>query len=415
MEASLSAASGPAAAAAAAAAEEAADVVVIGGGISGLRVARGALAAGLSCRVLEARARVGGRLLSRAGLGDLGAAWSWRGERRVAALAQELGVARFAQHEDGDALLDRGAAAAPARIAGGEGARMEGLRFAGGAQGLADGLASRLPEGAVRLGARATAVRGWGGSAAASAAASSSAAASVEYEATDGMRGAVAARVAVVLALPPALVAASVAFEPPLPAAVAALAAATPTWMASMAKTVVTYPEPFWRAAGLSGSAFDGGGGGPLSEVYDHGGAPGASAGPHALFGFSQGAPERAAVLAQLARLFGPRAAVPLAVETKDWSSEPLTAGPGGKGKGGRGNPRANYGDRAFARPVGGGGAGGVLLLWSSTETGEDAPGHIEGALSAADRAIALIVRAAAGRSSGGDGGGSGGSGGGAH
>jgi monoamine oxidase len=397
MEASLgaaaaAAAAGAAAAAAAAPAAEAADVVVIGGGVSGLRVARGALAAGLSCRLLEARTRVGGRLLSRAGLGDLGAAWSWRGERRVAALAQELGVARFAQHEQGDALLDRGAAAAPARVAGGEGARMEGLRFAGGAQALADGLAARLPEGAVRLGARATAVRGWGGSGGGGAGGNGSAAI-VEFVGEDGLRGALAARVAVVLALPPALAAASVAFEPPLPAAVAALAAATPTWMASMAKTVVTYSEPFWRTAGLSGSAFDGGGGGPLSEVYDHGGAPaGAAGGPHALFGFSQGAPERAAVLAQLARLFGPQAALPLAVETMDWSREPLTAG---AGKAPRGNPRANYGDRAFARPVGGG--AGVLLLWSSTETGEDAPGHIEGALSAADRAIALIVRAAAG------------------
>ena len=198
-----------------------------------------------------------------------------------------------------------------------------------------------------------------------------------------------------ILALPPALAAAAISFDPALPASVAALASDTPTWMAGMAKTVVTYSSPFWRSAGLSGSAFNGE---PLSEIYDHSGA--GAAGPFALFGFSSGrAPSRAAVIAQLERLFGAAAAAPLSVETQDWSKEELTAGAAGSGTAAGGDPRRHYGDRVYLRPVGGGGGVGdvlPLLLFASTETAAEAAGHIEGALCAADRAVALAVRAAA-------------------
>ena len=361
------------------------DVVIIGGGISGLQVARGVLSAGLSCLILEARARVGGRLLSRAGV-DLGATWSWHGETRVAKLAAELGVARFAQHESGDAILDRGASAEPVRIRGGAGSRVEGLRFAGGAQALANGLASRLPEGTVRLGARATAVRGWGGVGAEPGAVATI----VEFD-MGGIRSIVQADLAVVLALPPALAVAAIVFEPALPAQTAAIASTTPTWMASTAKTVVTYSSPFWRKARLSGTAFADGGG-PLSEIYDHCGD--GDAGAAALFGFSHGgAPTADDVIVQLVRVFGEEAAKPLAVETMDWRTDPLTAGGHMASHGG--NPRRNFGSKAFTSGGDGRGGRGATLLWSSTETSTEAAGHIEGALLAASRSVEFIVRRA--------------------
>jgi monoamine oxidase len=60
---------------------ESVDVVVIGGGLSGLRAALKIQAAGLSCAVVEAIDRVGGKTLtlpskkSGPGANDLGAAW----------------------------------------------------------------------------------------------------------------------------------------------------------------------------------------------------------------------------------------------------------------------------------------------------------------------------------------------------
>jgi monoamine oxidase len=72
------------------------DVLVIGAGAAGIAAARTALAAGLRVRVLEARARPGGRALTDGALGvpfDLGATWLHDAARNpLADLARGMGV-----------------------------------------------------------------------------------------------------------------------------------------------------------------------------------------------------------------------------------------------------------------------------------------------------------------------------------
>lgn len=90
------------------------DAIVIGAGLSGLVAARRLAAGGASVRVLEARDRVGGRTLSVPlghGIADLGGQWITPTQDRVAALADELGAARFAQHRAGSPVLVAHAAA----------------------------------------------------------------------------------------------------------------------------------------------------------------------------------------------------------------------------------------------------------------------------------------------------------------
>jgi monoamine oxidase len=85
------------------------DVAVIGAGLSGLRAAEALAAAGRDVAVLEARDRVGGRLLNgrlREAMVDLGGQWVGSDHERVRRLAAGLGVPLFPQFGRGRNLLD---------------------------------------------------------------------------------------------------------------------------------------------------------------------------------------------------------------------------------------------------------------------------------------------------------------------
>ena len=436
------------------------DVVVVGAGLAGLLAARELLAANVSVLVLEARDRVGGRLLNHTlangTVVEVGGQWVGPTQDRVLALAEELGVGLFPTYLEGEhflaidgavkrygeeafalpgdasadveetwAHLSEMAAEIPLEgpwqaenadtwdaqtldswllanaktevglgywrtmvpaLFSAEAAEMSLLHFlfycrsgarsigswppttapgeppGGRSQRLASLLADRLGD-AVRLGAPVTTIR------------QDDQGVEVTY---DG--GGVVKAARAIVALPPTL-AARIRYSPALPPLRDQLTQQVP--MGYVIKVQIAYPEPFWRADGLSGSVFsldD-----VVSVIFDNS-PQDLSCG--VLLGFLEGrhgrragklAPEqrKELILSVFARFFGSRAADPQEYVERDWAAEEWSRGCYG-GRFGTG-VWAGYGE-ALREPVG-------RIHWAGTETAKVWNGYMDGAIRSGERA----------------------------
>lgn len=286
------------------------DVIIVGGGLSGLALADHLHRAGVDYLVLEARARLGGRVhVGRIGDAafDLGPSWFWPGQPRMAALVERFGLTVFDQYSDGTLSFED----EQGDVHRGMGyASMEGsYRIQGGIIALIDALAGGLDPQKVKTDAVVTTLRDG---------------VEVVLQNGDIIKGK-----QVIMALPPR-VAAGLAYEPALPAGALDAMRTTPTWMGGQAKFVAVYDRPFWREKGLSGDAMSRRG--PLGEIHD---ATDPKTGLGALFGFvgvpaagrmGQGEVVKSAAVAQLGRIFGAQALAPKQVFYHDWAQAVETA-----------------------------------------------------------------------------------------
>ena len=300
-------------------------VVIVGGGLSGLYAASLLTAKGINCKVLEARDRIGGRILtSRAGktefgVFDLGSTWFWpEYENTISALVEQLNVKTFRQYTEGAMLSERVQHHPPDRYVLRENPYAGSFRFVGGVQSFVDAIADTIPLGVIDLNTRVTEIQ-----------LDKYDDITVGAELADGKEKQVSAS-AVILALPPRIVAHHINFHPLLSSNLIADLISKPTWMAGQAKVVAIYNRPFWREEGLSG--FVSSWVGPLQEIHDASPVTGSGA----LFGFfGIPAKERQKLgedkvlklaMDQLVRLFGSSAKNVSEMLYKDWARDSETA-----------------------------------------------------------------------------------------
>ena len=121
-------------------------VLIIGGGLSGLALAEALERQGSDYILLEARARFGGRIKTEhhgAGYFDMGPAWFWPGQPRIAALIDRLKLEKFDQFSTGDLAYEN----EHGQVQRGRGiSSMEGAwRLIEGLGAMTQALADRLP------------------------------------------------------------------------------------------------------------------------------------------------------------------------------------------------------------------------------------------------------------------------------
>ncbi|ARU30229.1 hypothetical protein CAP31_00055 [Sulfuriferula sp. AH1] len=352
-------------------------IAIIGGGLSGLALARNLQQQGRDFAVFEARERLGGRILSvpvdDMAL-DLGPAWFWpKTQPRIHRLVAELGLEAYAQHDQGTVLNLSDPDKAPQPYSTGsihDGAQ----RLAGGMGSLIEALAATLPADVLHLGHTLIAVIRHRDHV------------ELHFRCGDSVQMIVARRV--VLAVPPRLLEERVCFEPPLDEALRQSMRATYTWMADQAKVLVTYAQPFWRAAGLAGNAFVEHEQAMLYETFDACDAAGDKAAlggfialsPALRLSFQAGMP--ILISSQLVQLFG-READDGTQHVQDWATEVYTSSTLDQVPPGR---HPAYDDPALRRSC-----WDARLYFCGSETASYAAGYMEGALEAGERVAYML------------------------
>ena len=353
------------------------DTIIIGGGLSGIYAAFLLAAKKKSFVLLEARSRLGGRILSSEHQGffaDLGPSWYWPMiNPKVNALIQTLGLKGYPQFETGLCRFQ----ARDGHTETIEGYPMEppGWRLNGGMISLVKGLCARIPKNVTRLNHPVCEIQ----------------------RLDNGVRVTVghhdqepkcllkASRI--ILAIPPRLAAGSILFTPDLSHNLTQAMLKTSTWMAGQAKFFALYDKADWREIGLSGQGFSYCG--PLGEIHD--GSSEASR-PYGLTGFV-GIPALRrknregmiqAILTQLNLLYGQEAGQPVSVYYQDWASEEFTAT--------EYDQRAAHNHPEYHPPSGKKSIWDDTFHFAGTETADHFGGYLEGALSSAERAILTAI-----------------------
>ncbi len=356
--------------------EASVNTIIIGGGLSGIYASYLLSRQNRTFMVLEARNRVGGRILCpeyRGFQADLGPSWYWPDiHPKMAALIAAFGLHGYRQYEEGISCFQY--PDGTVRAVSGYATQPPSWRLAGGMMALVRKLLAEVPESSIRLNHPVCRIKREG------------AGATISVGELEGAPWMMFRAAHVILALPPRLAAASILFEPDLPPDLTQAMLRISTWMAGHAKFFAFYDEPFWRESGLSGEAFSQYG--PLNEIHD-----GSNEGhpPYGLTGFvGLPAVQRTdrqrlidAIKNQLAGIYGKEAGQPAALIYQDWTYERYTATEFDR--------PPLYAHPDYQPPAGRTSIWDGIIHFAGTETAWEHGGYLEGALGAAERAAGSL------------------------
>jgi len=350
-------------------------VIIIGAGLSGLYAAW-RLRKKYKVILLEARPRIGGRILSPS-IGkvensniDLGPAWCWpQLQPRLNNLTQTLNIEIFSQFTQGDILYET--FETKIQRYGGQSSHSQSYRIVGGCISLINRLASELDTSSIHTDTHVLSINQQ----------------TLEIIACRDNKDIKYSADKIIIALPLRILDQEIKFQPSIKNEITQLWKKTPTWMAGHCKIIFIYETAFWREEGLSGEVFSQLG--PMSEIYD--GSPETEE-HYALTAFiGLNAQQRKPITyeqlidackAQLNKLFGQASQNIKDIHIMDWSTEHFTASEIDKKTIAHHPQYPAAASRTLANEN---------IILAGTETAIDHGGYLEGALESTELALSIL------------------------
>jgi len=288
------------------------NIVIVGGGLAGLTTAYLLEQKGYQSTILEARNRLGGRILTcryddEPPL-EMGATWLGKKHTHLINLLEQLDIGIFEQFMGNKAYYEPISTSPPQLVQLPENEDPT-YRIEGGSDNLIQTLKQKLNNCSVELGQAVTSIQQNDRA--------------VQIETTQSRFNADI----VILTLPPKLLHDHISFSPALPSSLTDIAAQTHTWMADSIKIALSYRKPFWREENTSGTIMSNAG--PITELYDHSNQEGSR---FALKGFMNEAyhslskkERRELTLDHLQKFYGNKINKYLSYHETIWREEPYT------------------------------------------------------------------------------------------
>jgi monoamine oxidase len=353
-------------------------VIIVGGGLAGLYAAHLLDKQGIPYLLIEAKPRLGGRILGAQNKHnpghyfDLGPAWVFPHQKKIQYLAKQLGISLFDHYATGDVLYQTSEHHTPRQIAGA--GELHLFKVTRGSQAFISALHNTVDQDNILLEHELIKIERqadlWQ--------------LSVTYNGTEHTFCADE----LMLAMPPRIIAKYLMNKQWVSTQLLTNLQNSQTWMAAQAKFVVTYTKPFWRERGLSGQVFSQTG--PMVEVHD------AATDLHlsyGLFGFIGWPASRRsqlteqqlkdACLAQLVCCFGDEAYDFSECYFKDWATDQFTCTLADRQEASR-HPQFTLSNHLHE-------LSSLHLHLVGSEFAVNDPGYLEGAIDAVDRSASKL------------------------
>jgi monoamine oxidase len=343
-------------------------IVILGAGLSGLLTAFRLQNEGFDIEIIEARDRIGGRIHtinSDAAQVEMGATWFNDIHINFIKLLDELQLHYFKQFTQGISYFEPFSAAAVHEIEIPQ--NSPSYRVAGGTIKLIEVLKNKLINVPIHLNETVTEIN-------------------FDTEKTIvHTKNKQYTADYVISTLPMALFINDITCSPSLPQNLAQIAKNTHTWMQDSIKVALVYQTPFWRERNISGTFFSNVG--PITEFYDQSNA---SLDKYALCGFISSEMSRYSkeerqhkIEIQLEKLFGKEGLGFLAYHETIWAEQIQTKS---SKQIGFMYPHQNNGHQLFRQ-----GYCDNRLFFAGTETANQYPGYMEGAIISAENTVKTI------------------------